>query len=76
MSGTESARYSIWDADNQARTNPFTQFYQAISVGYRFSKGLNKAKNSLIKDVLHPEWANHYYWANLQFTGQELRFVH
>lgn len=73
--GSESVIYSIWDADNQASTNLFIQFYRSLSSGHNCSEALFKAKISLIKDVYHPEWANPYYWANFQLTGQDLMFT-
>jgi CHAT domain-containing protein len=73
--GSESVIYSIWDADNQASTNLFLQFYRELSTGSNSSKALCKAKLILIKDIYHPEWANPYYWANFQLTGHDLFIV-
>jgi len=74
--GTNSVIYSIWEVDNQSSAALFKHFYENIKNGYSTSIALNKAKNDLINDYRHPDWANPYHWANFQFTGQELLFAH
>ena len=71
---TPSVISSIWDADNQSSTVLFKQFYKCLYKGESISVALNKAKKQLINDHTHPEWANPYYWANFQLTGQDLIF--
>jgi hypothetical protein len=74
--GTPSVIYSLWDADNQSSTALFKLFYMNLKKGYNTSEALNKAKYQIKSDVRHPDWANPYYWANFQFTGQDLSFFH
>jgi CHAT domain-containing protein len=74
--GTPSVIFSLWDADNQSSTALFKHFYTYLNQGETTSAALNKAKNQLINDIRHPEWANPFYWANFQLTGQDLSFVH
>jgi hypothetical protein len=72
--GTPTVIYSIWDADNQSSTFLFQRFYNYLEEGMSTADALFQAKSDTRENIYHPEWANPYYWANFQLTGQNVFF--
>ncbi len=71
--GAKSVIFSNWEADNASSTFMFENFYDLLQKGESTHKALALAKGSIRKHPQFSEWANPFYWANFQVSGNDLR---